>query len=73
LEEPKFALLEKLLPARERADIPMGENTEEVDLMEFDPATQGQGGNSRREAYGADDDDDEDGHPGGPGVQCAHQ
>jgi len=72
LEEPKFALLEKLLPARERADIPMGENTEEVDLQEFDPAQQG-GNNARREAYGADDDDDEDGPPGGPGVQCAHQ
>ena len=61
--------LEKLLPPREKVDIPMGDHVEEVQLMEFDPRAQGHG-SRRQEAYDDDDDDDDS---RGPGVQCAHQ
>ena len=61
--------LEKLLPKRPKVDIPMGDDVEEVDLVEFEDT---RGGRGRREAYDDDDDDDEHGH-GGPRVQCAHQ
>jgi len=74
--EDKIESLEKLLPEREKVDVPVGDNVEEVHLMDYDPKTQsGSGGRGGREAYHDDDDDDDEGMHGhgGPGVQCAHQ
>lgn len=62
--------METLLPARPKVDIPVGEDVEEVNLVEFDD-TRGSRNRNRREAYNDDDDDDD--HHGGPRVQCAHQ
>jgi len=69
-------MLEKLLPPRQPSDIPVGDEVEEVTLMNFDPAMQNGSSGSRREAYHQDDsdDDDEEGGGGMPhAVQCAHQ
>lgn len=60
--------LEALLPARQKIVIPEGEHVEEVNMMEYDPSTEGASG--RREAYDEDGSDEE---PGVRRVGCAQQ
>jgi len=68
IDEPKLKALEKLLPAREKVEIPTGEHVEEVTLSDFNPRDNA-GFSRGGEAY--HEDDDEEG--GAPRVQCAHQ
>lgn len=62
----QLAALEKILPPRPALDLPKGADPEEVVLDHVDTSRY-------RSAGDVDMDDDEDGHPGGPGVQCASQ
>ena len=64
-------LLEKLLPPRLKAEVPIGEHVEEVNLTDYESVRSGGGG--ARAAYDEDDSDDEGGAGGGQRVQCAHQ
>jgi len=64
-------VLESLLPARPAASVPTGDHVEEVNMIDFDPASDASGRSRRGEAYD-EDDDDEDG-PGVQRVQCANQ
>lgn len=56
------------MPARQKIVIPEGEHVEEVNMMEYDPSTEGASG--RREAYDEDGSDEE---PGVRRVGCAQQ
>jgi len=71
ITESQTKALEALLPARPQFVMPQGEHVEEVNLMDFDQATEGAGGR-RGEAYDEDGGEDED-QPGMSRVQCAHQ
>lgn len=66
--EDKMKILESVLPPKPPFSMPIGENVEEVDLMDYDPNDRS-GYSRRTEAYASDDED----HVHGPGVQCAHQ
>lgn len=73
--------LEKLLPPKPIVDFPlMGDNVEDVTMVDFDPRggssreRGGGGGGGRSEAYNEDDEESGfSGMPGGPGVQCRPQ
>lgn len=65
-------MLESLLPARPKIKAPAGDHVEEVNMIDFDPTTDGAGRSRRGEAYDEDADEDEDG-PGVQRVQCANQ
>ncbi|KAH9507785.1 DnaJ sub A member 2 [Bulinus truncatus] len=68
----QIKVLESLLPARPRTEIPTGENVEEVNLVEFDNSKGFHNNHGARlEAY-HDDEDDDSGH-GHPRMQCQHQ
>lgn len=67
--EKQLKLLEKLLPARQKVDLPEGEHVEEVNMMEYDPNAESASGR-RGEAYEEDGSDDE---PGVRRVGCAQQ
>jgi DnaJ family protein A protein 2 len=67
--EKQLKQLEKLLPARQKVDIPEGEHVEEVNMMEYDPNADSASGR-RGEAYEEDGSDDE---PGVRRVGCAQQ
>lgn len=66
--EDKLKILEQVLPARQKVDIPKKAEVDECDLVDVDPRKHQSG--SRQDAY---DSDDEEGGHGGPGVQCASQ
>ena len=66
-----FQLLESLLPKRQSVTIPRGENTEEVNLHEYEPSA-----NSAHHGdhhHGGPGGHFHDGEEGGPSVQCANQ
>lgn len=67
-----FQLLEKLLPARQKVDVPVGEHVEEVNLTDYE-TVRGTGRGATGQAYDEDDSDDEGQAGGGQRVQCAHQ
>lgn len=67
--EKQLKQLEKLLPPRQKVDLPEGEHVEEVNMMEYDPNAESASGR-RGEAYEEDGSDDE---PGVRRVGCAQQ
>ncbi|OCT84617.1 hypothetical protein XELAEV_18022770mg, partial [Xenopus laevis] len=69
IDPEKLTELEDLLPSRPEAPI-IADETEEVDLQDYEN-TRGSSGGLRREAYNDSSDDESSQH--GPGVQCAHQ
>lgn len=66
--EEQLKKLESLLPPRPAFAMPIGDDVEEVNLMDYTASASGRGG--REEAYASDD---EEHMHAGPGVQCAHQ
>lgn len=64
--EETLKLLESLLPSRAKFEMPIGDDVEEVDMLEYNANEK-----SRGEAYSSMDDDEHVHH--GPGLQCAHQ
>ncbi|KAJ3657192.1 hypothetical protein Zmor_016211 [Zophobas morio] len=67
-DEEALRGLEGMLPPRPAFVLPEGDNVEEVELHQFDAASD-KGAHGSREAYASDDED----HMHGPGIQCAHQ
>lgn len=65
--EEQLKQIESVLPPRPAFVMPIGDEVEEVNLMEYTASDRGRG---REEAYASDDDEH---MHAGPGVQCAHQ
>ncbi|CAH2231406.1 dnaJ homolog subfamily A member 2-like [Pararge aegeria] len=65
--EEQLKNIESILPPRPVFVMPIGDDVEEVNMMEYTASERGRG---REEAYASDDDEH---MHAGPGVQCAHQ
>lgn len=65
--EEQLKQIENILPPRPAFVMPIGEDVEEVNLMEYTASDRNRG---REEAYASDD---EEHMHAGPGMQCAHQ